>query len=331
MAITVQELIDQVRERSATTNNQVVTDPEIAGYLSDAVKVLYDIFVQAWSHWFYNELSFTLAGGVGGNSVALPVDFQRDLGLDLNPLAATPTTVDRLDQWANRNNLAPWGNFNPIAPGVLTNRKYVLNDGQLMVLPPLSSQGDYKLSYQAQIPELAVPVTRSFAITGLDTPISVGPDFGFDFANGAFDVNRDVGSVFTVTWDAPNAAWSGTYTVKQVLAPGSALINETIPAPGGFSSPPSGPDVSATYQPENTIAQLPQVINPWQLFLKVHAATSVNAKRDIQNPVMQATLDQEHARAVAMSQVRDSNLKQGPLTRGMNGFMGGLFGGDFMG
>jgi hypothetical protein len=331
MAITTQELIDQVRQKTATTNNQVVTDDEIAGYLSDAVKVLYDIFVQQWQHWFYAEFSFTLAGGVGGNRVALPVDFQRDLGLDLNPTSATPTTVPRLDQFNNRNQLSPWGNFNPIAPGVLTNRRYALNGDELVVLPPLSSQGDYKLFYQAQLPELAVPHTRSFALTGLDTPISIAGVFGFDFANGAFDSNRDVGAVFTVDWDAPNGAWSGTYTIKQVLAPGAVLVNETMPAPGGFSSPGSGPAVVETYQPENSIAQLPQVINPWQLFLKAHASIAVNSKRDIVNPALQAVLDQEHARAVAMSQVRDSNLKQGPLTRGSGLFMGGLFGGDWIG
>lgn len=332
MAATVQDLIDQVRQMTATTNNQVVTDDELAGYLSDAVKVLFDIFLAdgAKNHWFFKTFPFSLVGGVGNNAVDLPSDFQNDLCLNLNPASATPTTVPGLATLNERNNLAPWGNFNPIAPGVQTNRRYVLTGNQLQVLPVLSAAGDYELWYQAQIPDLAVPHTRSWAISPDDVPLDAGDgNSGFNFENANFDPERDVGSTFTVNFDAPNTGFNGQYTISGIH-PGSTTwcFVEGGVSPIGFTSPAAGPDVVETYQPENSVSVLPQVLNPWQLFLKVHASISVLAKRDINNPAFQQKLDQEHARAVQMAQVRKSDLRQGPLTRDSNnGFFNGFFGG----
>jgi hypothetical protein len=140
MAITVEDLIAQVRQRTMTTNNDVVTDDEVAEYLSDALKVLYDIFVENWQHWFFKSFSFTLAGGVGGNSVPLPVDFQVDLGLNLNPLSPTPTTVPRLSTFNQRNDLAQWGTFNPNLPGVPTNRRWCSRSCRLRAITSCSTR-----------------------------------------------------------------------------------------------------------------------------------------------------------------------------------------------
>jgi hypothetical protein len=193
----------------------------------------------------------------------------------------------------------------------------------------LSAQGDYELFYQAQIADLALTKTRSFAIDASDHPTVSGSGSAFVFANGGFDAARDVGAVFTVTFDAPNALFSGTYMITAVNSPTSIDTDPSVD-PFTFTGPAAGPDVVETYQPVNTINVLPQVINPWQLFLKAHAACTVNAKRDLTNPDIQRTVDQEHARAVQMAQKRTSDLKQSPITRGQgNPLFGPWDGGAF--
>ena len=329
MAATVADLILNVRQRTMTVNNNVVSDDEIAGYLSDGVKVLFDIFIAegAMNHWFFAEFPFTLVGGVGGNTVDLPADFQVDLGLNLDPTNPYPITVDRLSSFVERNNLPAWGNINiPNVPGAKTNRKYVLTGNQLQVLPALSAGGDYSLFYQAQVPDLALPKIRTFAVDPGDI-VSFSDD-GFILENGAFDEARDTGATITINWNSPNDGYNGIYTITGIH-PGSTTWCFTDPAPShvGFTSPAAGADYQEVYQPPGSISVLPQVLNPWQLFLKAHASLAVLAKRDLQNPEIEKLLDQEHARAVQMAQVRVSTLKQGPITRHGAGFMGGILDG----
>jgi len=315
MALTSPQFVAQVRQMTMTTNNGVVSDDEICGYGSDAVKVLYDIFAANWQHWFFKSFTFSLAGGVGGNTVPLPSDFQVDLGLNLNPTAPTPTTVPRLSAFNERNDLQQWGNFNPVLPGVATNRRYVLNGDSLAILPVTSAAGEYELFYQAQIPDLALPLSTAINVDSADACFDSDGFLAFNVANMGGFLPAYVGGTLTTNFGAPNTGMNKTYVIGPTPTTANYVVT-TTPYTGQSLTLPNSGTVTLTYQPENTIGALPQVLNPWQLFIKAHASIAVNAKRDLSNPDLEKKLDQEHARAVQMSQVRTSDLKQGPITRG---------------
>ncbi len=65
-----------------------------------------------------------------------------------------------------------------------------------------------------------------------------------------------------------------------------------------------------------TRADLPQVLTPWQVYLKTYASISVHARFEEPCPELQARLDREMARAVRMSEKRDSDLRQVPIIAG---------------
>src|SRR4249920_3071807 len=96
MAVLVQTLIDQTRLLSNLKNNLFYTDDDIGGFLGDAALELKDLFDNTYEHYFALSQDFTLAGGVGANSVALAADFEKAQILLKDPATSNPTRVDPL-------------------------------------------------------------------------------------------------------------------------------------------------------------------------------------------------------------------------------------------
>ncbi len=419
MSVSVESLITQVRDITDRVNDPTLTDTVISQFISDGARSLYDIFVDAYPHWFQSSFDFTLAGDTAATCFTdVPDDFQVDLGLDWQnpPGFIGPLTVRRLPTFLDRNKYVYGAT---LVPGsAFYSRQYEVQDGQIRLYPYSQSSGSYKLWYQKQLQDIAVPVTRTFAVQADDVPgagawtfhlgnfvsgnvgsvltpafTQVTRTFATDpsdtpsanhwaFTNGAF-TSGDVGGTITPNLGAPNAVFNVTYSIVAVLSPtfiqvtpnpagiGSftgpasgtatvaALSNsvfnvpftitnvvtsssiEVTPDPlsiGTFTVPPTGMVAVATPQP-GTRADLPQVLTPWQVYLKTYAAISVHAKFEEPCPELQARLDREMARAVRMSEKRDSDLRQvpiianGPYGSGVdspNFDSGGYgFGGDF--
>jgi hypothetical protein len=397
MSVSVDSLIDQVLEQTDRVSDPTLPRAEVAQYLSDGAKSLYDIFLDAFPHWFQSSFDFTLAGDTAATCfTAVPDDFQVDLGLDwLNPPGFIgPLTIRRLPTFLDRNKYV-YGAV--LVPGsAFYSRQYEVQDTNIRLYPYSQSSGQYRLWYQKQILDLAVPDTRTFAVNASD----ITQPFGWTFNNANFvagevgsvltpsftQVTRsfaidaadttaggigwamsnanftagDVGGTITPNFAAPNTAFNVAWTIASVLSPTTIT---TVPATGtfgAFTSPPSGtasiaalsnsvfnvpytitavlsgqqievtpdPESLGTFQtpPTGTVAvatpapgtraDLPQVLTPWQLYLKTFASISVRIKYEEGVGELQARLDREMARAVRMSEKRDSDLRQVPIIAG---------------
>jgi len=317
MTPTTAQLENEVRLITDRVNDPTLAPSTIVTYLNDAVRSLYDLFLDSVPHWVQGSFEFTLAGDSDETSlVALPDDFQIDLGLDwIDPPGVTyPLTIRRLPTFLDRNRLNPYNTL-ALSPAFY-NRNYEVQGSNIQLYPKMNCAGTYRLYYQKQIDPLALTATRTFDVDASDNPppVSPGPG-GWFFLNGAF-TSQDVGATVTPDFGAPNVAYNVPYTVNTVLASTTISVDETIP--GGFTNPASG-TVSVVYQPTGTLGALPQVFAPWQLYVKTFAAISVLTSFNESADALQARLAQETARVKRMAERRESGLRQIPILGGGRG------------
>lgn len=198
IALTLSQHIANTRQFSNTEQNTgFVTDAEITSRLNEAVSELYDLVVVAFEHYYVSQELFTLAGNVGGNTLALPSDFYKDVGLDKDPNTTYQSRVPKLSSFIERNR-----------PG---QRQYGCAGNILSVYPPENSQGNYLLYYTPQCPVLApLTVVPNKAPTLTTIPI-VG---GF---------NSVTASTKTFTFDA--AIFNAGITDGELVVAGAAHSN----------------------------------------------------------------------------------------------------------
>ena len=81
-SMTLLELRTVVRQRADITNNEVVTDSELNGYINNSLYELYDLLITCYGENYYaTSYNFTTDGT--NESYALPSAFYKGLGLDL--------------------------------------------------------------------------------------------------------------------------------------------------------------------------------------------------------------------------------------------------------
>jgi hypothetical protein len=97
---TVQEMVNHVRQRSNMENCQFVTDQEIVDLLNRANTELYDIVVGTNEDYFVNSFALTITGAA--DAYALPTDFYKVLGVDLNIDAERSISLKKF-QFTERN------------------------------------------------------------------------------------------------------------------------------------------------------------------------------------------------------------------------------------
>lgn len=223
--ILAQSLVDQTRVESDLNGNQVLSDQDIATMLSDAGSDLYDLFTGANQLYNVTTFDFTLAGGVGGNTVPLPADFQQGHSVDVNPNTSNPYTLKYLSNWLERNSVAGsaaiWA-----APG--GPRSYAFVDGNLMVFPPMAAAGVYRLYYTPQWRPLALPLpvdveSASIAITCDGSVTGFGPGQNF-FGFGNPFLPTDVGCSVGIS-GASNSDNNGSFTVTGYISSGQITLS----------------------------------------------------------------------------------------------------------
>lgn len=321
MTPTAAQLENEVRLITDRVNDPTLTTATILTYLNDAVRSLYDLFLDSVPHWVQSSFDFTLLGNSDETSVvALPEDFQIDLGLDWqNPPGVTyPLTIRRLPTFLDRNRLNPYNTL-ALSPAFY-NRNYAVQGSNLQLYPKQNCGGDYRLYYQVQIKPLALPVLeRTFAVNGGDQPGTAGPgpSNAWLLGAGAF-VAEDVGRTLLPAFAAPNEAWNIEYEITDFFSATAVGVTPDPNAIGVFTSPPSG-DWNVYEQPAGTIAALPQVFAPWQLYVKTFAAISVMTSFQEDTSQLQARLAQETARVKRMAELRQSDLRQIPILSGGRG------------
>lgn len=226
MATPLTTLVSDIRLLSGLMENQLYTDANIVSIVSDLWLELYDRFVTTNQHYRIKEFDFTLAGGVDGNTVELPSDFQLGNGLEMNPGQARPQSVKYLDNWLNRNNLG--ASLLGIAGGlVATDRQYCFTDNDIKVFPANSSAGDYRLYYTPQAETLypeqtetwdigdsaSLLVGRSIDIIDGDSASASGNLWTID--NGRFvDAETTVGNTLSVS----SPLNTGSFTIATIVS-----------------------------------------------------------------------------------------------------------------
>jgi hypothetical protein len=129
---------------------------ELDARINEAVSAYYDLVLGSRETYFQSTQDFSLAGGIGGNTVALPSDLYKVQGLDWNPDTSSVQTVPTLPSFRERNSIG--------------RRSYDWTPGTLTVYPPNSANGSYRLYYTPTAPVLAEPVevTVSYNTVTLD-------------------------------------------------------------------------------------------------------------------------------------------------------------------
>lgn len=347
MLITVQQLVDQIRVLSGLRRNNYFSDIEISEFADDGGKELADIFIAAQEHYFQTSLDFTLAGGVGGNTLALPDDFQRANILLLNPTTDCPLPIPMLTSQLERNSggagLFPFGG----------GRRYFVADQTLEVLPPSAAAGAYRLLYTPQFPTLAFPRAPTFTVPVAAITRTAGSDFSMT-PSGA-----EPGTIWTAATNNPwivdgvtmstatppfillsqraSPAQNGVF-VFNITGPGTATLQRLTDIAGHASPfyPAKGQTILVTggtlgagyYVQQNTPAvldtdpisivpmALPAVLQPWQRYLKVYGALTVRRGRNQPAEDLERELEKLKLRAAKMAANRTEEPKQAPITRG---------------
>lgn len=151
------QLIANTRSLAFIVNDDSISDDDITQRLSEAASSLYDLVVGAYEHYAIQTFPFTLAGGVAGNSVALPDDFYKDNSLDRsNGANSKPSTVHRFE-WLDRNSTG--------------RREYTLLGNNLIVNPPQLAQGSYTLYYTPLVDSFALPLYSSAPAVPVTRPM----------------------------------------------------------------------------------------------------------------------------------------------------------------
>lgn len=269
--------VEAIRQLSNTEGDPIATDSEVADRASEAKAALYDLILGTYEHYAVTTFAFSLAGGVGANSVPLPTDFYKDVSLDRNP-SSCPQTIHRLSSWVERN-----------AAG---RRVYTLLGSQLVVEPPTMAQGNYLLRY--------TPLDMPFA-----APVVVAPDAGdavdislgygsWAFTNGAFD-QTFVGAAMTIA-GASQPGNNGTFIITAVDSATSVRTAVT-----GLADELLGVGVTCSIQPAGTVDLLPQIMAPWYEYIQVAAAIAVKDKIEQDTADLEARLQRLTARITSMA------------------------------
>lgn len=217
--------VTAIRQLANMEDDPIVTDPEVIDRASEGKAALYDMIVGSFEHYAVTPFDFTLAGGIGGNSVALPTDFYKDISLTFNP-TSSPRTVHRMSSWVDRNNLSRIG--------------YTLLGSSLVVNPPNSSAGNYELLYTPLDKPFGAPVSvaaqaPTFVTIAVNAGVDnvIGTGLGtFTFGAAAFPSGVAPSGALSIA-GAANAANNGVFPIAvrisgtQVLAIGT-FVNETF-------------------------------------------------------------------------------------------------------
>jgi hypothetical protein len=98
--VTLATLRTRVRQRTHYEQSQFVTDPELTAWVNDSVKELYDLLTTTFQGYAVTSTDFAVASG---NTITLPADFYKLLGVD--QVVALPDQLASLPrvQFADRN------------------------------------------------------------------------------------------------------------------------------------------------------------------------------------------------------------------------------------
>jgi hypothetical protein len=308
VTVLVDDMIAEVRLRSALRNNPLYSNDQIASFLTDAYADMRDRVNARNAFWFRGVAPFTLDGGNDSFTLDLSTipDFQEAQYLNWIS-GGVRYDVPLLSTVQDRNRYqtgGPWGGA----------RRHFIDGDQLEVLPPSNAQGTYELVYTPQFSALSPTQTRSFAIDAAAQTLADPPDSGFNFANADFS-DEDIGGTMNVQFDAPNDGLNGSYVISGIHS-GSTTWCFVVGGvtPFAVTGTPTG-TVALTFQPAGTVDRIPQSMSPWALYMVLHASIAIRTGRKQDTSTLDRQLDVQLKRLVTATKQRSQGVTQAPIRR----------------
>ena len=323
MAIQIQTLIDETRDLSTLRNNQFFDNDAIGAFINDAAKELYDIMVMEYEHYNVTPFDFTLTSSTQTTATAsLPDDFYKSILLFRNPTQQTPQRIPMIDNFLNQ---PAGGLFSGTFLGSSCGLHYIISGSEIQLQPFSSAAGNYRLLYTPQCPDLW-PTTTDFTVdvrtvSNIDFTILGGPGPGRSFTvtpnpgaqlvlngvpligSGSEDIatlvlimNQDDPSqngVFRCAESDPGGTvfyrLAGYDTTAELATGTSVLVTGGTVGAGKYVQ--TSTQLSIDVDPLTFEAPtLPVVMNPWVVYLKTHAAITIQSARQQSTTDLQVKL-----------------------------------------
>lgn len=333
MGKTLAQLIAVVRQKTNTDGaaggNQVVTDPELAGYINEAIRELYDLIISVDSSYYQSSYDFTLSSSAVGNTTPLPADFYKERGLVVFPDTENETPVF----------------FKPFAERLRGRLGATLDGNNLRVFPwQAAGQGPWRLYYTPKARTFAgdftVRATTTVelpAATGSGTltltatvngalpaqdgiALVVGDRLLVRFAEGTDQDPQDNGIWVIASLGSAGTKWSMTRAADYdqalptevrtgaLIAVTEGTINANVTyVLGAFTGP-----VGAGNQ-NYSVAQLDVTIDNFDAYVTSKAALAVFAKRQMDPGIQPALFASAEQRVMGMASMRLAEPEQAPI------------------
>lgn len=221
MAVTTEELVALAKEAADLTNvTDYVTDAQWIAWLNAGVLELHRLVANKFKATYFREYDFTIAEGA--SSLALPSNFWRLTGLDLDPDTVRRREV-RPYNFADRNRFRH-ETMRTVDPELFaSDRAYSLVGSSLLRLQPQEvAGGNYRLYYTPK-PRLLAAV-RSISHDSIDNVVAATNVWSFTNFGLGYPVVIDLGNLVTVA-GAANSGNNGTRAVVEVQSAGSAVLD----------------------------------------------------------------------------------------------------------
>lgn len=159
---TLEALRQAVRRRADMVNNNFITDDELTEYINGSYAELYDLLVQKYGDNYFVQNPATITTDGTSDQYALPDDFFKLLGVDLQLGGTADSFVTiRPFNFADRNRYSV-PNFQTFY-GV-TNLRYRINGGQIWFTPRPAAGQNMRLWY---IPRFSALVNNEDIVDGV--------------------------------------------------------------------------------------------------------------------------------------------------------------------
>ena len=317
MPVPVSTMIANTRVMSGLRSNQLFSDNQIAALLTDGWGDFRDKVVARLAYWFRKVVNFTLAGGVGANTLDLTTipDLQqiqyvnRLNGNGQNESVIELPTVTERNAWFGSQNGVPCGG-----------RRYFADGDVLEILPPQISGGNYEMAYTPQYQQLATPQPPPPAIPAVPATFSgVSAPSTLGFAGSNWQTSN-VGDTVNVS-GATNPVNNGSFQIVSVGGVNAITVNSAA-----LLSEAAGAIV-VTWQPQGTTPTLPQSMAPWAIYAEVHASIAIRTSRKQGTGGLERKLAALAQRVVTMTKARAQGVQQAPIQRWRRGQSYGGFNG----
>lgn len=297
-------MVLRARQLSNTQRNLFVTNPEIAGWVNDGVKVLYDAICNADRSYYNAQQDYTFVGTSQATAqAALPSDFYLARGV-----TRFPDTRNAYPVFARNFTLHDiGGSGGPRGGG---DPGYYFSGNNIGIGPYQSaSSGPWRLTYVPKAPQLTIPSVFSVTVVaGVDN----SEVDGISLTNGSFS-GGDVGKSLFVTGTA-DPGNSGEFVITNAV---SSTIAQVTPFPHSIEA-----FSSAVVVTKSNVAspRLDVTMDNYDEFPCLYAAIRIVEKKKQDPSSLQALLGQSEQRIAAMTSGRQAEPEAAPTLWAPSGF-----------